>query len=595
MGYSFGIANVPVNLIDRVEIYKGVVPVRFGADALGGAVNLVSPQGFLGTGGAVSYQAGSFGTHRATLDMQHQPDSNSFFVRGSAFYDHTRNNYEIDVEVPDERGRLSDATVPRFHDGYEAMGLNAEVGWRNRPWADALSVKAFANQYFRDIQHNNVMTVPFGAPTSAERTYGGLLRWQKNLVPSLSLGGAAGYSYNRIAFVDTSSCVYDWYGNCIRQRSSPGELGQASDQLLWDRSYYARLVLTYTPWPGHQFSLTSAPTYVTRTGDERRQADPEARDPLTAQRDVLTFVNGVEYEWTSENGKLENILFAKDYLQNVRAEEPLPGGQLRDRDRQSHYAGVGNSFRMRLNERWAVKASYEWATRMPQPREIFGNGVLIIANLELQPERSHNANLELNYERIAPTRADWTINVNGFLRWADQLIVLLGNDQVFSYQNVFAATSQGVEVALAWPSANDRLQLEGNATGQDFRNSSDEGAFGAFEGDRIPNRPYLFANGAARYLVPEVIRPQDQLSFFVNSRYVHEFFRSWESAGLRQFKQSVPSQLVHNVGLTYQLPLGQVQGAFTVESQNVTNAKVFDFFGVQRPGRAYFSKLTVQF
>ena len=34
--YAFGIANVPVNMIDRVEIYKGVVPIQFGADALGG-------------------------------------------------------------------------------------------------------------------------------------------------------------------------------------------------------------------------------------------------------------------------------------------------------------------------------------------------------------------------------------------------------------------------------------------------------------------------------------------------------------------------------------------------------------------------------
>src|SRR5690606_39472576 len=58
-GYPFGIANVPVNLIERAEIYSGVVPVRFGADALGGAVNLV-------TDGAVqdrklggSYEVGS--------------------------------------------------------------------------------------------------------------------------------------------------------------------------------------------------------------------------------------------------------------------------------------------------------------------------------------------------------------------------------------------------------------------------------------------------------------------------------------------------------------------------------------------------------
>lgn len=41
-GFSFGFANVPVNLVQRVEVYRGVVPARFGADAVGGAVNLVS-------------------------------------------------------------------------------------------------------------------------------------------------------------------------------------------------------------------------------------------------------------------------------------------------------------------------------------------------------------------------------------------------------------------------------------------------------------------------------------------------------------------------------------------------------------------------
>ncbi|MEO0812682.1 MAG: TonB-dependent receptor plug domain-containing protein, partial [Myxococcota bacterium] len=32
-GFALGIANVPVNLVDRVEVYRGVVPVVFGADA----------------------------------------------------------------------------------------------------------------------------------------------------------------------------------------------------------------------------------------------------------------------------------------------------------------------------------------------------------------------------------------------------------------------------------------------------------------------------------------------------------------------------------------------------------------------------------
>ncbi|MEM6815133.1 MAG: carboxypeptidase-like regulatory domain-containing protein, partial [Bacteroidota bacterium] len=63
--YAFGIANVPVNMIERVEIYKGVVPIQFGADALGGAVNLASPEIYDGLAGSASYQVGSFNTHRA--------------------------------------------------------------------------------------------------------------------------------------------------------------------------------------------------------------------------------------------------------------------------------------------------------------------------------------------------------------------------------------------------------------------------------------------------------------------------------------------------------------------------------------------------
>jgi outer membrane cobalamin receptor len=66
-GFPQGVANVPVNLVKRVEINRGVVPVRFGADALGGAVNIVTTTDDPGSHLGASYQVGSFGTHRATL------------------------------------------------------------------------------------------------------------------------------------------------------------------------------------------------------------------------------------------------------------------------------------------------------------------------------------------------------------------------------------------------------------------------------------------------------------------------------------------------------------------------------------------------
>jgi outer membrane receptor protein involved in Fe transport len=65
-GFPFGVANVPVNLLERVEIYRGVVPVGYASDALGGAVHFVSDQSFENRF-AGSYQLGSYGTRRATL------------------------------------------------------------------------------------------------------------------------------------------------------------------------------------------------------------------------------------------------------------------------------------------------------------------------------------------------------------------------------------------------------------------------------------------------------------------------------------------------------------------------------------------------
>ena len=39
---------IPVNYAERIEVYKGVVPVGFGTDALGGVINII-------TGKPVSY------------------------------------------------------------------------------------------------------------------------------------------------------------------------------------------------------------------------------------------------------------------------------------------------------------------------------------------------------------------------------------------------------------------------------------------------------------------------------------------------------------------------------------------------------------
>ncbi|UQA63135.1 TonB-dependent siderophore myxochelin receptor MxcH [Polyangium aurulentum] len=593
-GYAHGITNVPVNLVERVEIYRGVVPVRFGADALGGAVNLVTDPEVRGTHASASYQVGSFKTYRWTLDARHLHEPSGFFARVNGFYDRTQNDYPVDVEVFDDLGRLSPARVHRFHDGYRAGGGSVEVGFVRRPWAERLLVRAFYTEHQRDVQHNALMSVPYGEVTYGKQSAGAHLRYAQPLSRRIRLDAVAGYTYVRTAFRDLSTCRYDWLGHCVFELPQRGEIeARAIDQIVEQHNAFARFNLAWNPAPWHSLRFGLSPTYAARTGKDHALPANDY-DPLTAERDLLSGVAGAEYEARPFSGRLANIAFVKGYMQQARTKEQLPNGYLRDLDRSSNRAGIGDSLRFSFTDAFYAKASYEYATRLPNPEEVFGNGALVIENLHLEPEVSHNVNVGLTLERAETAAGQLRFNVNGFGRFAENLIVLLSAGNYFQHENVLSARSVGVEAALGWTSPGDWLSLDGYVTWQDFRNTASEGAFGKFEGDRIPNRPYLFAGGSARVQGSDLLRPRDVLSLTWQSRHVQAYLRGWESVGATDSKLVIPSQLVHALALTYSVKHGDGSVSGTIEMQNLTDEKVFDSFGVQLPGRAAHAKLVLE-
>lgn len=78
-------------------------------------------------------------------------------------------------------------------------------------------------------------------------------------------------------------------------------------------------------------------------------------------------------------------------------------------------------------------------------------------------------------------------------------------------------------------------------------------------------------------------------------RYVHSFFRSWESLGNPAFKPSIPDQIVHQASASYGVQSGATDLTLALEVHNLFDARVFDTFGVQKPGRAFYTKATVGF
>jgi vitamin B12 transporter len=598
VGFGLGVANVPLNLIERIEIYRGVVPLRFASDALGGAINLASRQIQRGTHGAASLGIGSWGTYRGALNLRHRTKT-GLYANASAFLDDARNDYPVRVTVADQTGASRERTLPRFHDRYRAGGASVDVGFLGKRWADKLLLNLFANKWYRELQNNVDMSQIYGAASNSELVPGATLRYEKrDLLPSFDVYAVAGYSHSMRHVDDASRDAYDWTGRVVRTRvTEKGELGgNLSRRRLEEDRSYARLMLQYRLGDQHTFRAVTSPASTYRKGKDLLFDTMRRADPLASPQRLFSLISGVEYQLNLLEDRLENVAFLKHYFYRGEATEDTQLFGTRPVNRRDSMPGWGDSARLRLVDWLWLKASYEYAARLPGGVEVFGNGALVAPNPELRPERSHNVNLSAQVDGTLAHVGAVRSQLMYFLRRAEDLIALTTNKEGdSSYKNFFAARVRGVEASAGWTSLGSYLSLDGNVSYVDFRNTSDRGAFADYKGERIPNRPWLLANGSARVQLSEAFLKGDTIALNLGARYVKKFFLSWESAGTRQSKSYVPDQLQYSTGLEYLFHALGNDFSASFDLLNLSDAVVYDFYGVQKPGRSYYGKVTATF
>src|SRR5690606_5365549 len=76
-GMSFN--NIPVNIVERIAVYKGVTPAHLTSDALGGAVNIITKRDRR-KAIDLSYSIGSFNTHRAAVSGSFTEPKKGFHI-----------------------------------------------------------------------------------------------------------------------------------------------------------------------------------------------------------------------------------------------------------------------------------------------------------------------------------------------------------------------------------------------------------------------------------------------------------------------------------------------------------------------------------
>ncbi|SEA46363.1 Outer membrane receptor proteins, mostly Fe transport [Arachidicoccus rhizosphaerae] len=600
LGAAFDLGAVPVNLLDHVEIYKGVVPVFLGADALGGAVNLVSKDVNHSLLNA-SYQFGSFNTHRATVNGVYYSPKGHFFAGINAYMNYSDNNYKVEVPVTDnETGITSEINTNIFHGKYNSYYGEAFAGFKDLNWADLVKLSITGYNIHRDFPFGATMDKAFGKAKGLQNSLIGSLLYKKSFLDH-RLNWEQFFVASRLNShtVDTAGGHYDWYGNFT---ANPSEFGELSDMGSLAKLHYdyllSRTGLAYKISGTQKLSAN-----VVFNQFKRKGADPMGYE-FKAGGDVLEvpatykkLIAGLSLESDLLPNRLQNNLIGKFYHYTTDATDAdYYGNPVNTQNSRSAW-GIADGIKVTLNNYSFINLSVETALRLPEQDELFGDGHLKLSNFDLQPERSFNLNL--GYKIIKPQK--WSLEVNGFFRHTNHLILLMPLNLIYSQsQNVDEVKGKGIDADLG-VFITQWLQATGNFTYQDLRLKNT--GYSATEGARLKNTPYFFANTGLHGSWHNFLKKADFLTAYWLFGYVREYYLSYIPKSVEpdgflglfgrariDARNIIPDQQIHTIGLGYEPAHSPFK--LGLEVKDLFDTQIFDQFKIQNPGRSFSIKVS---
>ena len=588
------LANLPVNLIERIEIYKGVVPANLGDDALGGAINIITNQSkrnYLD----VSYGIGSFHTHRADLNAQFIEPKTGLIVKPTIGVNYSKNDYlmkGVEVRNADKTGFIT-TDCRRFHDDYLSLLGQLEVGVTDKSWADAFFVSGSYSLVNKELQTGSVQTWVYGMAERNSHATSLSVRYQKQnlFVERLSLQALLSQTWDHSETIDTTYRKYYWDGSYINGSFSEIR-GRGRSWRHYERPLtMSRVNLSYALNDQHALSLNYL---LNRTGN--KQSDEVDETYVPTNDALVKHVVGLSYTQSFLSDRLNTIFFLKDYINHLKVEQTelssITGSdEVKPSDTRLYWGGgFGSRFTWKPWSSW--KLSYEHSVRLPLSQELLGNGATIYPNVALQPERSDNFNVGLyGTIRMAPGHVLY-YEGSGFLRLVDDYIQATVSQQegMMQYENVEAVHIKGVEGELRYD-WSDKLHLMVNASFQDSRDQQrykKDGKPSVTYHNRTPNKPWSFINAEAAYTFKNLWLPSDRLRLSYEYQWVHWFYLTWEAYGSSKTKARVPTQNLSNVGLLYSWHDGRYN--FSLQCTNLFDKMAYDNYMLQKPGRAFFAK-----
>ncbi len=576
--------DIPVDLIERIEIYKGIVPAKFGGSAIGGAINIVLkeyPPKYLD----ISYTAASFNTHKTSAVFKNNKNGYLFGIGG--FYTYSDNNYTM--ELPLKKGTF----IKRNHDQFQKYTIGGSIKVKdNKWWFNEVEIETAITSTKKQIQgiEYNIQE----AESFADAYIVALNAQKKDFfTPGLDFDFDVVYAHTIFKFQDKAMQRYHWDGTTYPPTTNyGGEIGfYPSDSKNKKNVIINKLNLNYLLNDWSSINLSSTFNFAKATPkDDLKDKALERKTNFDSK--MLSWVTGLNYETRFWNDKLTNSLTAKYYQYTVNTKiVDVFSGNKKDIDMLKTDFGISNAIRYRFTPQFLTKLSLAYDVRLPNESELIGDGFLVKPSGDLVPERNTSLNFGFMYDKNLSTNKRFQFEINGFYMYLENMIRFVGGPLQSNYTNFGEMRTIGGDVEIKWD-ATDFLYLYANATYQDLRDTRKYEPGSTVEnttkGNRIPNIPYLFANAGFELHRENVFGGSGQNSrLFVSTSFVEEYFYDFEQS-IHQ-KRRIPQALVFDEGIEHSFNNKSI--IIGLQINNITDQQVISEFNRPLPGRNVALKL----
>ena len=573
--------DIPTNMIERIEVYKGIVPYKFGGSALGGAVNVVTkeyPPVYLD----FAYEAGSFNTHQfSTVFKRTNRKSGLQFGIGGTF-SFSKNNYEMTLANLDNR------TVKRDHDLFNKVigGMSVKA---TKWWFDEIKWELVFMKTYQEIQG---IDLDIREAYNRSVNYVTELSLKRNnfFLDGLDFNFDINYVFGKYGMHDKAMNRYDWDGNKLppvsayggEQNNFPSDGNNRLNELI------SKLNLQYTIDMHHSVNFNAYFDHNSlHPKDTLMDKALGFRSNFPSKMNTLTL--GLSYDLTLFNGRFQNAFTLKNFIFSSDSRS-INVFSVTEPERVKvfkSYFGFSNAARYKFTPDLMLKASFNAEVRIPSSEELIGNGYSILASPALKPERTKGVNVGMLYRHLKADNGLIEVELNTFYNLLEDMIRFTPDmiPTMARYRNFGSVRTQGIELE-AKGDVCPVLYLYANGTFQDLRDVRKLTPGTVVENPtykmRIPNVPYLLGNFGAEFHKENIFGGSGQNTrLLFDASYIHQYFYDFEVS--RYQERKIPTSFTMDAAVEHSF--GNDKWTLTLKVKNLTNRRVVSELNRPLPGR----------